>query len=351
MKSKFYFKRGKAASWAEKNVLLGPGEPGFEIDTGRLKVGDGIRTWNDLPYLTENEIKNGINDVAYFIGQKESLPEDLNTKEGTMCLVGEDFYIYDGKKWRELQGKSSQGTIEVIKIKGEDQESSSTEEVEINGTKYSTIEEAIQNTTNNDTIILQKTVKNINIPEGKNININLNNINILNNEDNPVKINNNASLIISGEGCVECNKHGKASIENNGNTTIINGEYKRSIDEKGNGYYVIVNHGEMSIYDGIFSSPGGLSSMIENGYYDYLSQYHLGESAEYPKLIINGGTFINTYTTIKNDDAGICEINGGNFYGMLYNVGKSLTINDGYFYTNDGYEIIQCKKVKKCLKN
>ena len=50
-----------------------------------------------------------------------------------MCLVGEDFYIYDGKKWRELQGKSSQGTIEVIKIKGEDQESSSVEEVEING--------------------------------------------------------------------------------------------------------------------------------------------------------------------------------------------------------------------------
>lgn len=347
MKSKFYFKRGKAASWTEKNVLLGPGEPGFEIDTGRLKIGDGIRTWNNLPYLAENEIKNEINkyfsDVAYFIGQKESLPEDPNTKEGTMCLVGEDFYIYDGEKWRLLQGKSSQGTVEVIKIKGEDQ-GLPADEVEINGTKYSTIEEAIQNASNNDTIILQKTVKNIDIPKGKNINIDLNNISILNNEDNPVKINNNASLIISGEGCVECNKHGKASIENNGNTTIINGEYKRSIDEKGNGYHVIVNHGEMSIYDGIFSSPGGLSSMIENGYYDYLSQYHLGESAEYPKLIINGGTFINAYTTIKNDDAGICEINGGNFYGMLYNVGKSLTINDGYFYTDDGYEVIQCKK-------
>ena len=124
----------------------------------------------------------------------------------------------------------------------------------------------------------------------------------------------------------------------------MNGEYKRSIDEKGNGYYVIVNHGEMSIYDGIFSSPGGLSSMIENGYYDYFSQYHLGESAEYPKLTINGGTFINAYATVKNDDAGICEINGGNFYGMIYNIGKSMTINDGYFYTNDGYEIIQCKK-------
>lgn len=71
-----------------------------------------------------------------------------------MCLVGEDFYIYDGKKWRELKSKSSQGTIEVIKIKGEDQESSPIEEVEINGTKYSTIKEAIQNASNNDTIIL-----------------------------------------------------------------------------------------------------------------------------------------------------------------------------------------------------
>lgn len=347
MKSKFYFKRGNAETWAKKNILLGPGEPGFELDTGKLKVGDGVHAWNDLPYLAENEIKNEINkyfsDVAYFIGQKESLPDNSAAKKGTMCLVGEDFYIYDGEKWRLLQGKSSQGTVEVIKIKGEDQ-GLPADEAEINGTKYSTIEEAIQNASNNDTIILQKTVKNIDIPKGKNININLNNISILNNENNPVKINNNASLIISGEGSVECNKHGKASIENNGNTTIINGEYKRSIDEKGNGYYVIVNHGEMSIYDGIFSSPGGLSSMIENGYYDYLSQYHLGESAEYPKLIINGGTFINTYTTVKNDDAGICEINGGNFYGILYNVGKSLTINDGYFYTNDGYEIIQCKK-------
>ena len=71
MKSKFYFKRGKAASWAEKNVLLGPGEPGFEIDTGRLKVGDGIRTWNNLPYLAENEIKNEINKYFSDVYGKE----------------------------------------------------------------------------------------------------------------------------------------------------------------------------------------------------------------------------------------------------------------------------------------
>lgn len=42
MKSKFYFKRGKAASWTAQNLILGPGEPGFELDTGKLKVGNGI---------------------------------------------------------------------------------------------------------------------------------------------------------------------------------------------------------------------------------------------------------------------------------------------------------------------
>ena len=54
MKSKFYFKRGKAASRAAQNLILGPGEPGFELDTGKLKVGNGITTWNELPYINDN---------------------------------------------------------------------------------------------------------------------------------------------------------------------------------------------------------------------------------------------------------------------------------------------------------
>ena len=54
MNSKFYFKRGKAASWTKQNILLGPGEPGFELDTGKLKVGNGVDKWNDLPYQDQN---------------------------------------------------------------------------------------------------------------------------------------------------------------------------------------------------------------------------------------------------------------------------------------------------------
>ena len=43
-------KRGTSVSWAATNPLLSAGEPGVEIDTGQMKVGDGTTYWNDLPY-------------------------------------------------------------------------------------------------------------------------------------------------------------------------------------------------------------------------------------------------------------------------------------------------------------
>lgn len=44
------FKRGLATSWASSNPILAEGEAGFETDTGQMKLGDGVRAWNDLAY-------------------------------------------------------------------------------------------------------------------------------------------------------------------------------------------------------------------------------------------------------------------------------------------------------------
>ena len=52
------FKRGIASRWAELNPVLQAGEPGFVTDENRLKVGDGIPAWNDLPYQGENSVIN-----------------------------------------------------------------------------------------------------------------------------------------------------------------------------------------------------------------------------------------------------------------------------------------------------
>lgn len=46
-----HFRRGLASNWRTKNPVLDSGEPGYEEDTSRLKIGDGETRWNDLDYF------------------------------------------------------------------------------------------------------------------------------------------------------------------------------------------------------------------------------------------------------------------------------------------------------------
>lgn len=50
----FKLKRGLAEAWVRNNPLLQAGEPGYELDTNKLKFGDGKTLWNDLPYFSNN---------------------------------------------------------------------------------------------------------------------------------------------------------------------------------------------------------------------------------------------------------------------------------------------------------
>lgn len=51
-------KRGSASRWKELNLVLAAGEPGFVTDENKLKIGDGVTPWNDLPYVGENSVVN-----------------------------------------------------------------------------------------------------------------------------------------------------------------------------------------------------------------------------------------------------------------------------------------------------
>ena len=44
------FREGTAAQWVFDNPVLIDGEPGFERDTGKYKIGRGSLAWLDLPY-------------------------------------------------------------------------------------------------------------------------------------------------------------------------------------------------------------------------------------------------------------------------------------------------------------
>ena len=54
----FQFKRNTASGAAGSNPTLAQGEPGFETDTGNLKIGDGSTAWNSLPLWIAAALKN-----------------------------------------------------------------------------------------------------------------------------------------------------------------------------------------------------------------------------------------------------------------------------------------------------
>jgi len=52
MSIQLQLRRGTAAQWTAANTLLAQGELALETDTSKFKIGDGVTTWNSLPYAS-----------------------------------------------------------------------------------------------------------------------------------------------------------------------------------------------------------------------------------------------------------------------------------------------------------
>lgn len=52
IKAVIQFRRAEAKKWLKVDPVLREGEPGFEIDTGYLKIGDGKTPWSQLEYMS-----------------------------------------------------------------------------------------------------------------------------------------------------------------------------------------------------------------------------------------------------------------------------------------------------------
>ena len=87
VKTTFQLKRGMAATWIKLNPILAVGEPGYEIDTGALKIGNGKDHWLDLPYLSISEsgeilasVQKDIIDIKKQLGGEESTEDSITAR-------------------------------------------------------------------------------------------------------------------------------------------------------------------------------------------------------------------------------------------------------------------------------
>lgn len=54
--AKIQMRRDTSVNWATANPLLLSGEIGYEIDTRKMKFGNGTQPWSSLPYFTEETL-------------------------------------------------------------------------------------------------------------------------------------------------------------------------------------------------------------------------------------------------------------------------------------------------------
>ena len=103
IKTTFQVKRGTAARWEELNPILNPGEPGFEMDTFKLKIGNGSTPWKELPYI--NDI-----DISKYITIEDIINGDVILPVATEAVRG---VVLSSTAKNEISVDPTDGSMEV----------------------------------------------------------------------------------------------------------------------------------------------------------------------------------------------------------------------------------------------
>lgn len=97
MATRMQQRRGTAAQWTEANPILAVAEIGFESDTGKFKMGDGVNHWSALTYFTDSSdfdassiessiataVSNAVDNLV------DGAPAALNTLNEIATLIGD----------------------------------------------------------------------------------------------------------------------------------------------------------------------------------------------------------------------------------------------------------------------
>ena len=99
-------RRGSKDQWESENTILLEGEPGWDLDQRRLKIGDGVTPWNDLPYYTTGDSEA----PGTLIHDDTVLPEHINSVSSAVEYFGAKFKVYEENGMNEfvagLQGNA-----------------------------------------------------------------------------------------------------------------------------------------------------------------------------------------------------------------------------------------------------
>lgn len=100
LKTRIQLRHDTAANWTAKNPVLMVGELGFEIDTNKFKIGDGVKEWNALEYAVKDEIALTDENVT----MTDDFTATVNIGTFTVPSSGSGTIAAQGKTLKEFLG-------------------------------------------------------------------------------------------------------------------------------------------------------------------------------------------------------------------------------------------------------
>lgn len=97
-------KRKTASAWTFQNPKLADGEPGYELDTRRLKIGNGVQDWVNLPYF-------GTNIPGVVTSVNASTTGALSVAGGPITGAGTLAFTWNGSAGQYVLGDGSLASI------------------------------------------------------------------------------------------------------------------------------------------------------------------------------------------------------------------------------------------------
>lgn len=104
IKTTFQFRRGQAATWASKDPVLEYGEPGFESDTGRLKIGTSDKKhWSQLPYFGGGGVCQGYYyNGAFYSDVSHTHEMPASVEYIYIDISNSNIYFYNGSAYVQI---------------------------------------------------------------------------------------------------------------------------------------------------------------------------------------------------------------------------------------------------------
>ena len=118
-----------SSNWEDINPILLKGEIGIEIDTNKIKIGDGVKTWTQLDYVNSSAslivVENfsdlpeeGANDKLYKVSSSQLL-YTWNSLTNTYAPLGQSGGTDEGEKGYKITFQNALDSVILLALQND----------------------------------------------------------------------------------------------------------------------------------------------------------------------------------------------------------------------------------------